>query len=86
MQVEYKWDQKPYINMMSNRYLLNRYIQNAESLGLEFCHDDAILSLPKGSTDMGNVSHEVASIHPHYYIGTRVSEHTPVFQQYSGKW
>ena len=37
-----------------------------------------------GSTDMGNVSYEVPSIHPLYYIGTDAVNHTNEFAAAAG--
>ena len=52
--------------------------------GVEFCTDPAILSQPSGSTDMGNVSHEVPSIHPHFFMGTTESAHSHPFREAAG--
>lgn len=40
--------------------------------------------MPAGSTDMGNVSHVVPSIHPTFYIGTDVASHTRAFALAAG--
>lgn len=36
------------------------------------------------SSDMGNVSHEVPSIHPTYSIGTKAANHSVAFTEASG--
>ena len=41
--------------------------KNAEELGVSFGEEK---EMPSASTDMGNVSYEVPSIHPTFYIGT----------------
>ena len=57
---------KIYENVLSNQVLANVYGNNWKSLGVEF-RDSAVTS---ASTDMGNVSHIVPSIHPKYGIGS----------------
>ena len=64
--------------MRNNIPLAELYIQNMRSLGR-----DVILSKPginSGSTDMGNVSQLVPSIHPHVQITDEdISIHSIVF-------
>ena len=61
---------------------------NAEKVGVDFdkfgpkrLGDDPITA----STDMGNVSYEVPSIHPMFYIGTDTLNHTREFTASTGK-
>ena len=51
----------------TNPEMIELYIKNAKSLGIEF-NDDAMRETFKGSTDMGNVSAMKPSIHPIYKI------------------
>lgn len=53
----------------TNNTLAQLYQANAETLGVTFPPQAAFLA----STDMGNVSHVVPSIHPMYSIGTNHS-------------
>jgi amidohydrolase len=55
--------ERAYANMLDNPVLVDRYVQNAATLGREVVEpsDNATVV---GSTDMGNVSHLVPSIHP----------------------
>ncbi|MBV8978876.1 MAG: M20 family metallopeptidase [Alphaproteobacteria bacterium] len=62
--VETKWGETNYLDLKTNWPMAEAYQRNAEALGLEFF---ALKDLPPGyagSTDMGNVSHRVPSIHP----------------------
>ncbi|XP_065913317.1 xaa-Arg dipeptidase-like [Dysidea avara] len=54
-----------YEDLASNLTLSNLYETNAKHLGIVFAKKD----VPFGSTDMGNVSYVVPSIHPMYKIG-----------------
>ena len=57
---------KIYENVLSNQVLANAYGKNWKSLGVEFQHNIET----SASTDMGNVSYTVPSIHPKYGIGS----------------
>lgn len=65
-----------YSNLVSNSQLEQLYVQNAEQLGVEFSPRS---KTPAGSTDMGDVSYIVPSIHPMYSIGTDAYNHTRDF-------
>jgi len=60
------WERKemgnPYSNMISNGVMANLYARSSEALGRPMPIDED--GPPGGSTDMGNVSHVVPSIHP----------------------
>ena len=60
--------------MDSNNTLAELYEANAKALGVKFL--DVEFS---ASTDMGNVSHVVPSIHPMYAIGTTAANHSHAF-------
>ncbi|MEI9929188.1 MAG: hypothetical protein WDM89_01125 [Rhizomicrobium sp.] len=61
---EIKWGETLYLDLKTNWPMAESYERNAKALGLEFF---PLKDLPPGyagSTDMGNVSHRVPSIHP----------------------
>ncbi|GFT26970.1 peptidase M20 domain-containing protein 2 [Nephila pilipes] len=72
-----------YQSLMTNKVLAERYKKYAEKLGVQF--DDANnKKIPfMASSDMGDVSHVVPSIHPTYSIGTRAANHSVEFTQAS---
>ena len=67
--------EKPYDNLMSNSVLAEMYSSNIRLLGGEIDR----YSDKAGSTDMGNVSHVVPSIHPYYKVGNGEVNHTREF-------
>jgi amidohydrolase len=76
--LEYSWADRIYAPMKNNVILAGLFKQNLESLGRQVEAFDAGLGL--GSTDMGNVSQVVPSIHPTIAIAPReVLIHTPDF-------
>ncbi|XP_071134821.1 xaa-Arg dipeptidase-like [Mytilus edulis] len=80
-QVSYEFSSKPYLNMVSNYRMADAFRSNAESLGVTF---DAKEDEIGGSSDMGNVSQIVPSIHPLYNIETIHGNHTKDFTTASG--
>ncbi|KAL5010057.1 hypothetical protein ScPMuIL_012362 [Solemya velum] len=79
--VDYKFT-RPYLNILTNDSLIKKYKENMKLLGVDF---------PSGangnftaSTDMGNVSYVVPSIHPCFYIGTDAMNHTRAFTEAGG--
>jgi len=76
--LEYRWRDRTYAPLTSNMTLAELFKQNLESLGRQVETCDPRLGL--GSTDMGNVSQVVPSIHPTIAIAPReVLIHTPEF-------
>ena len=63
-----------YIDVISNPVLSKLFMQNLDGFGMNYqlTNDQAF----SASTDMGNVSHVVPSIHPLYAIGTGEVNHT----------
>jgi len=62
--VETKWGESDYLDLKTNWPLAEAYEKNGKALGLDFF---PVKDLPPGyagSTDMGNVSHRLPSIHP----------------------
>jgi amidohydrolase len=77
--MQYEWLDPSYDEMIDNSPLLDLYAANARRLGrvLEDPTDETAVA---GSTDMGNVSHRVPSIHPMIKVApTDVSIHTAEF-------
>lgn len=77
-------DEDHCMNLVSNKTLLDLYTRNSLDLGVQFTPDHVpgignIHDIPLGSTDMGDVSYEVPSIHPVYSIGTHAFNHTREF-------
>ena len=68
--------------MLNNDTLCTLYEKNASTFGWE--NDPNAASVLSGSTDMGNVSHVIPSIHPKFRIGTEVANHTKEFAAASG--
>ena len=74
------WAKYTYAAMNNNMPLAGAYKANAQALGRKF------LEIPvesTGSSDMGNVSWAVPSIHPTFGIGAFALNHTPGFTQVS---
>jgi len=74
--VEIKWRPWSWAPMRNNTALAAAYRGNAESLGRTFL--DVRLD-STGSSDMGNVSQAIPSIHPMFGIGAMALNHTPAF-------
>ena len=70
----------PYADLVTNTALASVYQRHAEGLGREFLPPDAVRMPAVGSTDMGNVSRLVPSIHPMVAIApSGVPLHTAEF-------
>lgn len=82
--MDLRWIDPPYSDMVDDDRLLERYERNAAAIGRPFA-DTADVGAVVGSTDMGNVSHMVASIHPLIAVAPPgVSIHTPEFAEFAG--
>jgi amidohydrolase len=68
-------------SMKYNKFLTNIFGENAKHLGLSI--DDLPIHSRAASTDMGNVSQVVPSIHPFFKIKEGVVPHTPEFREAS---
>ena len=62
--LEVRWGEAEYAELRRNEPLEVAFQQNAEALGRAFFPFDKLPAGLQGSTDMGNVSHRVPSIHP----------------------
>jgi amidohydrolase len=82
MQVE--WYEHVYADMVDNRAIGERYRANAEALG-RIVRTPSASARVVGSTDMGNVSYAVPSIHPMIQVAPPgVPIHTPAFAGFAG--
>ncbi|PAA47308.1 hypothetical protein BOX15_Mlig017625g2, partial [Macrostomum lignano] len=70
-----------YKNVIPNRALAGAYSANLRALGVEHTQ---LYPEPTGSTDMGNVSYEVPSIHPMFFIGGDAATHSAGFAVLAG--
>jgi amidohydrolase len=81
--MELEWVDPPYADMRDSAELLERYRRHAEALGRPFPAPDDRPEVV-GSTDMGDVSHVVPSIHPMLAVAPPgVSIHTPEFADHA---
>ena len=84
-EVEVLWAGVDYLDLKTNWPLAERFQAHAESLGRQFIPMDLIDLSASGSTDMGNVSHRVPSIHPMLASAPpRVVIHNPEFAEWAG--
>ena len=61
---EITWGKTDYLDLKTNWPMADSFMRNAKALGREFFPVKEIPAGFAGSTDMGNVSHRVPSIHP----------------------
>jgi amidohydrolase len=61
-EIDIEWINEPYAEVLDNTPILNAYMKNSESIGriIQPSENGGVV----GSTDLGNVSHVVPSIHP----------------------
>jgi amidohydrolase len=77
--MEHHWKDPAYADMVDDPWLLDRWCAHSAALG-RTPEDPEVDGAVVGSTDMGNVSHLVPSIHPMIAVAPRgVSIHTPDF-------
>lgn len=78
--VKFDFNEARYATMQTNQALANAFGNNFRKLGLPVQERDPKRGM--GSSDMGNVSHETAAIHPYVKIAEPdVAGHTPEFCQ-----
>jgi amidohydrolase len=63
-EIELHWGVADYRDILLNEPLADAFRNNAETLGREFFPWEKLPASIRGSTDMGNVSYRVPSIHP----------------------
>lgn len=73
-----------YAEVITNRNLAQLYRKHCEDMGIEFSNDPGIAKSLGGSTDMGNVSFVVPSIHPMFAINTDAPNHSREFTKAAG--
>jgi amidohydrolase len=82
--MEIEWLDPAYADMLDNAAIVDRYAANAGTLGRTVAapsRDGRVV----GSTDMGNVSYVVPSIHPMIQVAPPgVPIHTPAFEGFAG--
>jgi amidohydrolase len=82
--MEVEWIDPVYADMVDNAALAERYRANAEALG-RIVRAPSPTTRVVGSTDMGNVSYSVPSIHPMIQVAPPgVPIHTPAFAGFAG--
>lgn len=82
--VALEWLEPAFANLVSNPVLEGLYRDNARALGRDPLEPTGALRVV-GSTDMGNVSHAVPSIHPMIAVSPPgVVIHTPEFAEFAG--
>lgn len=62
--MHHQWVENPYADMIDNGPMVATYVANAASLGRQVADPRSTGKVVMGSTDMGNVSYLVPSIHP----------------------
>jgi amidohydrolase len=82
-EVELRWKEVVYADMLDNRVMVDCYAANSEALGRPLLEPDPRQAVV-GSTDMGNVSYLVPAIHPMVQVAPPgVPIHTPEFATYA---
>ncbi|MGD1935518.1 MAG: M20 family metallopeptidase [Candidatus Phaeomarinobacter sp.] len=80
-----EWAKADYLDMKTSFAISEAYVKNAETLGRDFIDLSMLPSSSAGSTDMGNVSHRVPSIHPMISCApANVVIHNPEFAKWAG--
>jgi amidohydrolase len=84
-EVEVQWAQADYLEIKDAWSLADKYRANAESIGRHFFPLEKIPASGAGSTDMGNISHRMPSIHPMIACAPpNVVIHNPEFAKWAG--
>jgi amidohydrolase len=83
--VEILWGAADYLDIRFNEPLASAFRVNAEKLGREFFPYDKLPPSIQGSTDMGNISYRVPSIHPMLAAAPlHCTIHNPEFAKWAG--
>ena len=84
-EVEVKWGAADYRDIFYNAPLAEAYQANAEALGREFIPWEKLPDSIAGSTDLGNISYRVPSIHPMIACSPpHVTIHNVEFEKWAG--
>jgi amidohydrolase len=79
------WDDHTYADVRDNMAVVNSYVHNMASLGRTVLDPRIVGRAVMGSTDMGNVSYLMPSIHPMVKVAPDgVAIHTEDFAHYAG--
>lgn len=82
--MEHRWIDPAFADMVDNVPMIERYRTNLARTGRTLIDPDNLAAIV-GSTDMGNISHIVASIHPMIAVSPpSVAIHTRDFVRYAG--
>ncbi|MBT7334680.1 MAG: M20 family metallopeptidase [Gammaproteobacteria bacterium] len=83
--VDVNWANVDYLDLNTNWPLADQFRRHGENLGRKFVPFEQALKFGAGSTDMGNVSYRVPSIHPMLAVAPpQVVIHNPEFTQWAG--
>ena len=83
--VEIKWAMADYLDLKTSMPLARSYEANMKNIGRTFFPLEKLPGGSAGSTDMGNVSHRVPSIHPMISCAPpNVVIHNPEFARWAG--
>ena len=81
--ISFDWEKFTYADLADNLPLLTSYVQNSAQLGRDLT-TDFLPGTGGGSTDMGNLSYLVPSIHPMLQVAPRgVSLHSAQFAEFT---
>ena len=81
-----EWDTFPYADVRDNGPMVESYVANAARVGRHPQDPSVIGKRVVGSTDMGNISYLVPSIHPMVQVAPAgVPIHTPDFAAWAGR-
>lgn len=81
--MDHTWEEPAYADMQDNVPMMALYAANSTTVGRVTAAPDDAFSVV-GSTDMGNVSYEVPSIHPMIKVSpAHISIHTPEFAEFA---
>lgn len=81
--INFQWQKNTYADLVDNLPLLKSYIQNSAQFG-RILTAESLAGTGGGSTDMGNLSYLVPSIHPMIQVApSGVSLHSAEFAEYT---
>jgi len=82
--MDHSWVPNPYADMIDNAPMVAAYVDNAAQLGRTVLDPATAGRRVMGSTDMGNISYLVPSIHPMIKVAPEgVPIHTPEFASWA---
>jgi amidohydrolase len=82
--VDHEWHGHTYAEMIDNGPMVAAYVKNSARVGRNVVDPAAVGRRVVGSTDMGNISYLVPSIHPMIKVApAHLSIHTPEFAEYT---